>query len=90
MKILIINLSTGEKRERELFDPLMAGRYLSGTLVTEFVDPKTDPLGPGNALVLTTGVLANSRTSTGSRLVRWLQKSTHQRHQGIQCGWYGR
>jgi len=68
MKILIVNLSTGEKQVRELADPLMAGRYLSDTLVTEFVDPKTDPLGPGNALVLTAGVLANSRTSTGSRL----------------------
>jgi len=68
MKILIINLSTGDKQVRDLPDPLMAGRYLSGTLVTEFVDPKTDPLGSGNALVLAAGVLANSRTSTGSRL----------------------
>jgi aldehyde:ferredoxin oxidoreductase len=68
MKILVVNLSTGEKHERELSDPLMGGRYLSGTLVTEFVDPKTDPLSPENALVLAAGVLANSRTSTGSRL----------------------
>lgn len=68
MKILIINLSTNEKQVRDLPDPLMAGRYLSGTLVSEFVDPKTDPLGPGNALVLAAGALANSHTSTGSRL----------------------
>ena len=68
MKILVVNLSTGEKHERELSDPLMGGRYLSGTLVTEFVDTKTDPLSPENALVLAAGVLANSRTSTGSRL----------------------
>ena len=68
MKILVVNLSTGEKHERELSDPLMGGRYLSGTLVTEFVDPKTDPLSPENALVLAAGVLANTRTSTGSRL----------------------
>jgi aldehyde:ferredoxin oxidoreductase len=68
MKILIINLSTNEKQERELPDPLMAGRYLSSHLVSEFVDPNVDPLSSGNALVFTTGVLANTRTSTGSRL----------------------
>lgn len=68
MKILVINLSTGEKQEHPLPDPLMAGRYLSSHLVTEFVDPKVDPLSPGNALVFTTGVLTNTRTSTGSRL----------------------
>lgn len=68
MKILVVNLSTGEKREHALPDPLMAGRYLSSHLVSEFVDPKSDPLGTGNALVLAAGALANSRTSTGSRL----------------------
>ncbi|MDX9850940.1 MAG: aldehyde ferredoxin oxidoreductase C-terminal domain-containing protein [Anaerolineaceae bacterium] len=68
MKILEINLSTGEKQELELPDPLMAGRYLSSFLVSKYVDPKTDPLGAENVLVFTTGVLANSRTSTGSRL----------------------
>ncbi len=68
MKILVINLSTGEKYERELSDPLMGGRYLSSSLVTEFVNPLVEPLSPENALVFTTGVLANSRTSTGSRL----------------------
>lgn len=68
MKILVINLSTGEKTERALPDPLMAGRYLSSYLVKEYVDPKVDPLSPGNALIFTTGILANTRTSTSSRL----------------------
>ena len=68
MKILVINLTTGEKSERELPDPLMAGRYLSSYLVKEYVNPKADPLSPENALVFTTGILANTRTSTGSRL----------------------
>ena len=68
MKILVVNLSTGEQKERELPDPLMAGRYLSGYLVKEYVDPKVDPLSSENALVFTAGLLANTRTSTGSRL----------------------
>ncbi len=68
MKILVINLSTGEKTERALPDPLMAGRYLSSYLVKEYVDPKVDSLSPDNALVFTTGILANTRTSTASRL----------------------
>ncbi len=68
MKILVFNLTTGEKQVQELPDPLMAGRYLSSFLVTKYVDPKADPLSAENALVFTTGVLANSRTSTGSRL----------------------
>lgn len=68
MKILEINLTTGEKQEHELPDPLMAGRYLSGYLVTKYVDPKVDPLSDKNALIFTTGMLANTRTSTGSRL----------------------
>ncbi len=68
MKILEINLTTGEKQELELPDPLMAGRYLSGYLLTKYVDPKVDPLDAGNALIFTNGVLANTHTSTGSRL----------------------
>ena len=68
MKILIINLSTGESQTRNLEDPLVGGRLLSSLLVSEFVDPKCDPLGPDNALVFASGPLSNMRTSTGSRL----------------------
>jgi aldehyde:ferredoxin oxidoreductase len=68
MKILVINLTTGEQKERDLADPLMAGRYLSSTLVNEYVHPFAESLSPDNALVFATGVLANMRTSTGSRL----------------------
>ncbi|MDO9085123.1 MAG: aldehyde ferredoxin oxidoreductase C-terminal domain-containing protein [Anaerolineaceae bacterium] len=68
MKILVINLTTGEQKERDLADPLMAGRYLSSTLVNEYVHPLAEPLSPDNALVFATGVLANMRTSTASRL----------------------
>jgi aldehyde:ferredoxin oxidoreductase len=68
MKTLIINLTTGETKTRELEDPLAGGRYLSGKLVSEFTDPLCDPLSPENTLVFAAGVLSNTRTSTGSRL----------------------
>jgi len=68
MKILIINLTNGETKTRNLEDPLVGGRLLSSLLVSEFVDPKCDPLGPDNVLVFASGPLSNMRTSTGSRL----------------------
>jgi len=68
MKILIINLTNGETQTRNLEDRLVGGRLLSSLLVSEFVDPKCDPLGPDNALVFASGPLSNMRTSTGSRL----------------------
>jgi aldehyde:ferredoxin oxidoreductase len=68
MNILIVNLATGEILSRPADDPLAGGRLLTGQLVSEFVPPQCDPLGPQNALVLAAGVLANMRASTGSRL----------------------
>lgn len=68
MNILIVNLTTGEILSRPADDPLAGGRLLTGQLVSEFVPPQCDPLGPQNALVLAAGVLANMRASTGSRL----------------------
>ncbi|NPV55090.1 MAG: aldehyde ferredoxin oxidoreductase [Anaerolineae bacterium] len=68
MKILMIDLTTGKTSERALPDPLMGGRWLTSTLVSDLVDPKTDPLGAGNVLVLACGALAGRRVSTGGRL----------------------
>ncbi len=68
MNILIVNLTTGETRSRPATDLLAGGRLLTGQLVSEFVLPQSDPLGPENALVLAAGPLANIRVSTGSRL----------------------
>jgi aldehyde:ferredoxin oxidoreductase len=68
MKILIVNLSTGETQTRQLEDPLVGGRLLTSLLVSEFVPPTADPLSSENALVLAAGPLANLRASTGSRL----------------------
>ncbi len=67
-KILYLDLSTGKTNQKDLTDPMVGGRLLTGQLVTELVDPRTDPLGPGNALIFAAGPLAGKRTSTGGRL----------------------
>ena len=66
--ILLVDLNTGTTAPRPLADPLAGGRLLTAELVTEFVSPRTDPLGPGNALVFAAGPLAGRRVSTGGRL----------------------
>ena len=68
MKILIVDLTNNTTYQRDLSDELAGGRLLSGQLVSEFVDPQSEPLSPDNALVLASGVLSNRRVSTGSRL----------------------
>lgn len=67
-RILLADLSTGATTSRPLADPLAGGRRLTAELVTEFVSPRADPLGPGNALVFAAGPLAGRRVSTGGRL----------------------
>lgn len=68
MKVLYIDLKTEASWEKPLDNPLSGGRLLTGQLVSALVDPRTDPLGPGNALVFAAGSLAGKRTSTGGRL----------------------
>jgi len=66
--ILVVDLNTGAATPRPLADPLAGGRLLTAEVVTEFANPRTDPLGPGNALVFAAGPLAGRRVSTGGRL----------------------
>ena len=66
--VMIVELPGGATNVRPLDDPLAGGRLLTAQLLTEFVDPQTDPLGAGNALILASGPMAATRTSTGSRL----------------------
>lgn len=68
MKVLYIDLKAEASWEKPLNDPLTGGRLLTGQLVSLLVDPQTDPLGSGNALVFAAGPLAGKRTSTGGRL----------------------
>jgi len=68
MNILFVDLTTGATRLRPLADPLAGGRLLTAQLITELVDPHTDPLGPANVLVFAAGALAGRRVSTAGRL----------------------
>ncbi len=68
MKILVVDLTNNKTTLRPLTDELAGGRLLTGQLVSEFVDPQSEPLSPDNALVLASGLLSNRRVSTGSRL----------------------
>ncbi len=78
MNILQVDLSTEAISTRPLSDPLRGGRLLTAELITELVDPRTDPLGPGNALAFAAGALAGRRVSTGGRLsVGGLSPLTH-------------
>ncbi len=68
MQILTIDLGTGQTQVLPLSDPLQGGRWLTSALVSKLVDPRADPLGPGNALVFASGPLAGRQVSTGGRL----------------------
>jgi aldehyde:ferredoxin oxidoreductase len=68
VKVLYIDLNTETSKKKELHDPLVGGRLLTGQVINKRVDPQTEPLGPGNALVFAAGPLAGKRTSTGGRL----------------------
>lgn len=66
--ILLYDLVADAVELRPLADPLAGGRLLTARLVTEFVAPSADPLGPGNILAFAAGPLAGMRVSTGGRL----------------------
>ena len=67
-RILEVNLTSNQVTHATRRRPACGGRLLTAQLVTEYVDPTTDPLGPGNILAFATGPLAGTRTSTGGRL----------------------
>ena len=70
-RILRVNLSSrtiGEIPYRaEWKEQYIGGRGLGVRLVYDLVDPSTDPLGDGNAIVLAAGPLTGSGMPLGSR-----------------------
>jgi aldehyde:ferredoxin oxidoreductase len=70
-RILRVNLSSrtiGEiSYSPEWKEQYIGGRGLGVRLVYDFVDPATDPLGDGNAIVLAAGPLTGSGMPLGSR-----------------------
>jgi aldehyde:ferredoxin oxidoreductase len=69
-KALNVNLESGECTLEDLTPELsqLGGRGLSSAIIAERVDPKTDPLGPGNVLVIAAGLLAGTPVPNGGRL----------------------
>ena len=68
MKILQIDLSCQTWFVDVEQDEWQGGRQLTGRLMSDSVDPGSDPLGPANCLVLATGPLAGWSISCAGRL----------------------
>jgi len=70
-KILWVDLSKQEISERnpepEFFKKYIGGRGIGIYYLNKFVDPKCDPLSPGNLLCLATGPLTGTNAPTGNR-----------------------
>jgi len=70
-KILRVSLTEGTCKSEPL-NMNWAARYLgqrglASKYLTEEIDPKCDPLGPGNKLIFATGPLTGTAASTGGR-----------------------
>lgn len=69
--VLRIDLSNGtsttEPLNMEWADKYLGQRGLASKYLVEEVDPKTDPLGPDNKMIMATGPLTGTCASTGGR-----------------------
>ncbi len=70
-KVLRVDLTNGttktEPLNMEWADQYLGQRGLASKYLTEEVDPKVDPLGPDNKLIMATGPLTGTCASTGGR-----------------------
>jgi aldehyde:ferredoxin oxidoreductase len=68
-KVLRVNTTRGtlKTEESKKDSQYFGGRGLIAKLMTAEVDPKCDPLGPDNKLIVATGILAGTSVSTGHR-----------------------
>ncbi len=70
-KLLRVDLSTGsitsEALNMEWADKYLGQRGLASKYLAEEIDPKVDPLSPGNKLIMATGPLTGTCASTGGR-----------------------
>ncbi|MEE8471334.1 MAG: aldehyde ferredoxin oxidoreductase N-terminal domain-containing protein, partial [Dehalococcoidia bacterium] len=69
--ILDVDLSTGritkEPLSREMAVKYIGGRGLAARILYDEVGPETDPLGPDNIIVVTSGTLEGTRVPTAGR-----------------------
>jgi len=72
-KILRVNLTSGkissEPLNEEWKNDYLGSRGLASKYLCEEIDPKCDPLGPDNKLIMATGPLTGTMASTGGRYV---------------------
>ncbi len=70
-KVLRVDLTAGTCKSEPLnmkwADEYLGSRGLATKYLCEEVDPKVDPLAPGNKLIMTTGPLTGTMASTGGR-----------------------
>src|SRR5437899_4476755 len=69
-KMLRVNLTDLTVKDEPFPDEwaFLGGRALSAKILLKEVDPKCDPLGPGNAVVFAPGVLSGSMAPTSGRM----------------------
>lgn len=69
-KLLRVNLSSGAMESAALPEAyrLLGGRSLTSRIVSDEVDPLSDPLGPRNKLVWAPGLLSGTTLSSSSRI----------------------
>jgi aldehyde:ferredoxin oxidoreductase len=72
-KALVVDLTTRTSREQEFprryLEEYLGGRGLGARLLHDYVDPKTDPLGPDNCLIFVNGPLHASSAFYSSKSV---------------------
>lgn len=70
-KVLRVDLTKGtctsEDLNREWADQYLGQRGLASKYLSEEIDPKVDPLSPGNKMIFATGPLTGTCASTGGR-----------------------
>ena len=70
-RVMRVNLTDGrisnEPLNMEWADAYLGQRGLASKYLFEEIDPKCDPLGPENKLIMTTGPLTGTMASTGGR-----------------------
>ncbi|MEM6998918.1 MAG: aldehyde ferredoxin oxidoreductase family protein [Pseudomonadota bacterium] len=70
-KVLRVNLTKGEVSEEPLnmdwAKKYLGQRGLASKYLIDEIDPKCDPLGPDNKLIMTTGPLTGTMAATGGR-----------------------
>jgi aldehyde:ferredoxin oxidoreductase len=71
-QLLTVDLTTGEiehqKMPEKLLEQFLGGRGINAWLLAQHVGPGTEPLGPGNVLALSCGLLTGTDAPSSSRL----------------------